>query len=207
MAIIQNNLKYQYGQNNTFTVAIQFDFVTGLRLGELLGMKKKFVVKYIAKVRNTLKRVKVFDSPTEWHREFRLIRPKSNSSIRNINFPIHFWATIELYLKEQEEKWKINGLEFNDDSLIFTTDTCQPLDMKNFHTAWQRFLARIGVKIKKPHSIRDTYATTLIRRGAMMHDVKDMLGHGSIKITEKYYIFVFPEDKSNTAALLNDMFI
>ncbi len=196
-----------FGEDNTFNIAIQLDFITGLRLGELLGMKKKFVIKYIVKVRNTLKRVKIYDSPTEWHRETKLIRPKSDSSIRSINFPIPFWDTFELYLQEQEEKWKKNGLEFNDDSLLFTTDTCNPIDLTNFSRAWKRFLRRIDVPYKKPHSIRDTYATTLIRRGALIHDVKDLLGHSSIKITEKYYIFVFPDDKAKTASLLDDMVI
>lgn len=102
---------------------------------------------------------------------------------------------------------KKNGLEFNDDSLIFTTDTCQPLDMKNFSRAWERFLKRIDICYKKPHSIRDTYATTLVRRGALIHDVKDMLGHSSISITEKYYIFVFPDDKSKTASLLDNLIL
>ncbi len=35
--------------------------------------------------------------------------------------------------------------------------------------------------------------------------VKELLGHSSIQITEKYYIFVFPEDKSKTAELINDL--
>lgn len=173
--------------------------------GELLGLKRKFVIKYLAKIRNTLKRVKVFDSPTEWHRELKLIRPKSKSSIRNVDFSKKFWHTLELYFKEQEEKWKRNGLVFNDESLIFTTDTCQPIDFANFRRAWERFLKRIDVDYKKLHGIRDTYATLLIRRGALIHDVKDMLGHSSIKITEKYYIFVFPDDKSKTASLLDDI--
>jgi len=207
MKIIRNNLKYQEGKDNTLVVAIQFDLITGLRLGELLGMKRKFIIKYMAKVRNTLKRIKVFDSPTTWHREFKLIKPKSKPSIRNVNFPIPFWETLEKYFQEQEVKWKLNGLEFNDESLIFTTNTCQPIYGKNFYTAWSRFLKRIKISHKRPHSMRDTYATTLIRRGARIHDVKDMLGHSSIKITEKYYIFVFPEDKSATANLLDDIVV
>ena len=79
--------------------------------------------------------------------------------------------------------------------------------MKNFSRSWERFLNRNELEKKKPHSIRDTYATTLIRRGANIHDVKALLGHSSIKITEKYYIFVFPDDKSKTAALLNDLVV
>lgn len=207
MEIIRNNLRYKENGINTFETAIQLDFVTGLRLGELLGLKKKFLVKYLAKVRNSLQNVKVYDSPTEWHRELKLIKPKSQDSIREVNFPIPFWNNLELYFKEQEEKWKSNGLVFDDDSLVFTTDTCKPIDRKNFYRAWERFLKRIEVNYKKPHSIRDTYATTLIRRGASIHDVKAMLGHSSIKITEKYYIFVFPEDKSAIASLLDDIVV
>lgn len=205
MNIIKNNLSYKSDSNNTLNVAIQFDFITGLRVGELFGLKKKFVDKYLVKVRNTLKRVKVYDSPQEWHREMKLIRPKSSSSIRDVNYPKPFWKTLELYYKEQEEKWKRNGLEFNDDSLIFTTETCNPIDGKNFYRSWKRFLNKIEVDFRKPHSMRDTYATTLIRRGAKIHEIKDLLGHSSIKITEKYYIYVFPEDKSKTVSLLDDM--
>lgn len=205
LEIIKNNIKYDYCKDNGFNVAIQLGLVTGLRLGELLGLKKKFVEKQVIKVRNTLKRVKIFDTPTSWHRETKLIRPKSKTSIRNVYYPDNFYSIIELYFKEQEEKWKRNGLEFNDESLIFTTDSCNPIDMTNFSRAWKRFLKRIKIDYKKPHSMRDTYATTLVRRGAKIHDVKDLLGHSSIKITEKYYLFIFPEDKSKTANLINDL--
>lgn len=181
------------------------DIVTGLRSGELRGLKKKFVKKHLVKVRNTLKRVKVFDDEEKWHYKIKLIKPKSTSSIRDVNFPTTFYSVLEYYLEEQSEKWKNKGLEFNDESLLFTTKNCLPIDEKNFSRAWKRFLKKIKVRYKKPHSIRDTYATTLVRKGAKMHDVKEMLGHSSIKITEKYYIYVFPEDKSKTADLLNDL--
>lgn len=202
---ITSNLKYVPGKDNTFNVMIFFDLLTGLRQGELLGAKKKFIEENSIKIRNTLKRVKIYDSSAKWHYEYKLIKPKSKTSIRTVNFPSAFKKTLELYLKEQEEKWKNNGLVFNDDSLLFTTKSCQPLDKANFARAWKRFLKKIGVPYKKPHSLRDTYATTLVRKGAKILDVKSLLGHSSINITEKYYLFVFPEDKSTTAELLNDL--
>ena len=78
-----------------------------------------------------------------------------------------------------------NGLEFTDESLIFTASSCEPYHLKNFTRSWERFLKRINIKYKKPH--------------------REMLGHSSIQITEKYYIYVFPEDKSKTASLLDDL--
>lgn len=207
MQKIIDNLKYKPNQDNTFNVMILLDIVTGLRSGELRGLKKKFIEQNIVKVRNTLKRVKVFDNPSKYHYETKLIKPKSSSSIRNINFPTDFSIILEKYLKEQELKWKENGLNFNDDSLVFTTKSCNPIETTNFRRGWQRFLKRLNIEYKKFHSIRDTYATKLIRKGANITTVKELLGHSSITITEKYYIFVFPEDKSETANLLNDLIL
>ena len=110
-------------------------------------------------------------------------------------------------MHEQELKWKQNGLEFNDDSLIFTTKNCKPIEVSNFRRSWQRFLKRINIEYKKFHSIRDTYATKLIRLGANITTVKELLGHSSISITEKYYVFVFPEDRAETANLLNSLIL
>lgn len=207
--IIKQNLKYEEGKDNTFNVSTLLDLVTGLRKGELLGLEKKYVDldKCKIRIRWTLKLVKVYDSPTEYHRELRLIKPKSSSSIREIDFPPVLVPILKLYFAEQEKKWKENGLEFNDDSLIFTTKTCKPIDGTNFTRAWSRFLKRINVNLKKFHSIRDTFATFLIRRGANINDVKALLGHSSIVITEKYYIYVFPEDKSATVNLISDFVV
>lgn len=207
--IIKQNLKYENNKSNTFNVAILTDLVSGLRKGELLGLQRKYIdlVNCRIRVRWTLKLVKVYDSPTTYHRELKLIKPKSKSSIREISFPKSLTPILKQYFSEQEQKWNENGLKFTDESLIFTTKTCKPIDTMNFSRAWERFLKRINVKYKKPHSIRDTYATTLIRRGASIHDVKALLGHSSIKITEKYYIYVFPEDKSSTVNLISDFVV
>lgn len=137
--IILDNLKYEDGKDNTFNMMIMLDFVTGLRSGELRGLKNKFLSKYQIKVRNTLKNVKIFDSPTKYHRELKLISPKSKSSIREVDFPNNIYPMLEKYLNEQKLKWKKQGLEFNGDSLLFTTKSCLPMDASNFKRAWQRF--------------------------------------------------------------------
>lgn len=193
--------------DNTFNTSIKMDFLSGLRKGELLGLKKKFVdiATCTIKVRNTLKIVKVFDTPTQYHRELRLTKPKTKSSVRNVDFPSNFKNALILYFEDQEKKWASNGLEFNEDSLIFTTDSCLPLNGSNYNRAWKRFLARNNLPNKKFHNIRDTYATTLFRKGARLTDVRDLLGHSTIETTEKYYIYVFPTDKKNTVSLLDNL--
>lgn len=57
-------------------------------------------------------------------------------------------------------------------------------------------LKRLNIEYKNSHLIRETYATKLIRLGANITTVKELLGHSSINIIEKYYVFVFPEDRA-----------
>ena len=46
---------------------------------KMLVLKKKFITNSIIKVRNTLKKAKVYDTADTYHRELKLIRPKSKT--------------------------------------------------------------------------------------------------------------------------------
>jgi integrase/recombinase XerD len=44
-----------------------------------------------------------------------------------------------------------------------------------------------GIEKGHPHRFRDTFAVELLRNGASLHTVQLLLGHGSIRSTEKHY--------------------
>ena len=56
---------------------------------------------------------------------------------------------------------------------------------------WRRRLRGIataaGVKNFLPHRLRDTFAVELLRSGVAMHDVSTLVGHSSVRTTERYY--------------------
>ncbi len=56
---------------------------------------------------------------------------------------------------------------------------------------WRKRLAKVfeDAKIEDGHSyrFRDTFATTLLEAGVSLQDVSMLLGHRSVKITEKHY--------------------
>lgn len=207
---IVDAIKYEDGKDNTFNMTVQLGLVTGLRKGEILGLQKKYVdlERCVIKVRKTLKNVKEFKvgakDSNDYVRKLKLITPKSKSSIRTVPFPKELVPTLKKYFKEQEEKYKKLGLKFNDDSLIFTTSTGNMIESSNHRKQWIKFLDKLGIPYRKFHAIRDTFATTLIRKKVSLFDVKDLLGHSSITITEKYYIYCYPKDKSYAVALLSN---
>lgn len=206
LKIIQNNIVYNDNSDNTFNMTIQLCMMTGLRKGELLGLKRKFIDLNTCtiKIRNTLKYVKEFKNKKEYTRNWKLIKPKTKTSVRDIPFPETLKPVLKKYFVEQEIKYKKAGQKFSGESLIFTTKSLTVIDLNNHNKQWMKFLNSIGIEYKKFHSLRDTYATTLIRRGAKIIEVKELLGHSSIRTTERYYIFCFPEDKSKTVNLIDD---
>ncbi len=46
---------------------------------------------------------------------------------------------------------------------------------------------RVGVEDCRPHRLRDTFAVRMLSKGLSLDDLKVLLGHSSVKITEQYY--------------------
>jgi len=63
---------------------------------------------------------------------------------------------------------------------------------------------RAGVTDVSSHNLRKTFATRLLSRGATITDVQHLLGHASVKTTEKAYAaFVKNERFKQTIDLLD----
>jgi site-specific recombinase XerD len=65
---------------------------------------------------------------------------------------------------------------------------------KNIRSAvsnWSRYLASVfelaGVKDAHSHRFRDTFAVSLLEKGVSLENVSVLLGHSSVKITERHY--------------------
>lgn len=54
------------------------------------------------------------------------------------------------------------------------------------------------------HSLRSTFASWLIQRGASIHSVSKILGHSSVRITESHYAFLRPDDLIDSVNRLNN---
>ena len=73
-----------------------------------------------------------------------------------------------------------------------------------FPKADRAVLGRAGVTDVSSHNLRKTFATRLLNRGAAITDVQHLLGHASVKTTEKAYAaFVKNERFKQTIDLLD----
>lgn len=77
-----------------------------------------------------------------------------------------------------------------------------PIDTHNFtKRVWAGALLRSGVDHCTPHDLRHTYASRLVRRGVDLLRVRDLLGHSSVKVTERYAHLVPDQFDAVRAAL------
>lgn len=71
---------------------------------------------------------------------------------------------------------------------LFTTPDGDLIRSNNFRDrVWRPLLKEIGLRYRKVHAIRHTYATLMILQGANLVYVQRQLGHSSIKITVDLY--------------------
>lgn len=69
---------------------------------------------------------------------------------------------------------------------VFSTEKGKHFDLKWFERAWKNNLKDTKFKDKRFHDLRHTFATLLLKNGADLITVKELLGHSSVKITEMY---------------------
>jgi integrase len=79
----------------------------------------------------------------------------------------------------------LENLKAQDGEFLFTNpETGQPL--KDVKTAFKSACRRANIKNLRFHDLRHTFATRLVESGVDIITVKELLGHSTVKITERY---------------------
>jgi integrase len=162
-----------------------FALATGLRLGELLGLRWEDVDldTGIVRVRQAAQRIA---------QETRFVPPKTNRSRRQIVIPASTIALLRSHRARQAEQRLALGSEWGDSGLIFTNDFGAPLVGTSVTNGFQRALARAGLPRMRFHDLRHGTASLLLAEGVNPRVVMERLGHSTIALTLGTYSHVIP---------------
>jgi integrase len=158
---------------------------TGARISELLALRWSDLQldKATVAIRRTVSTARVKGEANQ--EKWRWFSPKTDKGFREIPIP----SSLVAALKEWREKCPQSQFE-----LVFCREDGTPLD----RTGVGREVLAPAVKqaqIEKkitPHSLRHTYASTLIMLGRDIPQVSKYLGHSDVYITLKVYTHFVP---------------
>ena len=167
---------------------------TGLRVGELLGLKYSDIDmnKKCLKVERQVVNKPIFRKGEKTKYELDTGELKSASSYRII--PLEEVVIQELRKHSLWHRTEMLAKGYRTE-YIFTTDSGKLYDKKNINTASKRYYRKIGVPERGFHTYRHTFGTMLCSKGVAIQTASVLLGHSNINITAKYYINVSQDEK------------
>lgn len=122
--------------------------------------------------------------------------PKTKKSNRVVPIPQSILRELKLHKLEQNKLKVLIGNMYNDNNIVFATETGTYIDGANINKRFRKSLTRADIEPIKFHSLRHTYATRLFELGESPKTISELLGHSDIQTTLNIYTHVTEESKN-----------
>lgn len=174
----------------------QFKFVlqTGLRTGELIGLKWKDV-DFENKVIKISKTMEYRYSVGEW----REGPPKSQSGYRTI--PLTDEA-IRILKAQKEKNRGISLVPIEWAEYVFLSRKGEPVKNSTYDSSLFKVCDDAGIRRISMHILRHTFATRCIEAGMKPKTLQKILGHSNIGITMNLYVHITEDEKKKEIDLV-----
>ena len=177
----------EYAKGQSYQNQYRFILQTGLRTGELLGLKWE-------DIDFTKKTVKIQRSMEYRHSvgEWRIGEPKSKSGYRTI--PLTDEA-IRILIAQKEKNKNIKEIQEEWSEFFFLSRKGEPVKNSAYDTALFKICDKAKINRFSMHVLRHTFATRCIEGGMMPKTLQKILGHSNIGITMNLYVHITEDEK------------
>ncbi len=193
------NTVTRYGEMSATGISIAL--YTGMRLGEVLGLKWKDIDWQGREifVSRTVNRLKTFDKDSDTATKIVIGEPKTKNSIRRIPMT----KSLEVLLQQQMEKQK-NSLypadnhnygNWDSELFIVTNESLHGFEPRTYQDLFKRYVEMAGIEDANFHALRHTFATRCIENGMDVVVLSKILGHASPATTMNKYGHALDEHK------------
>ena len=177
-----------------YRVAISFDLLSGLRRGELLGLRWRdvdFDTETITVAQSSLY--------AKGHGLF-VDTPKNQTSARVLKLSRSAFIMLGQYKDWQDTQREACGDQWNPtDGRVFTHEDGRPL-FPSYLTKWFKdFITRHGFQDVHLHSLRHSYASLMIADGTPLVVVSKRLGHSQVSTTSDIYAHIIKSSDEKAA--------
>lgn len=180
---------------------ITFDLLSGLRRGELLGLRWADIdmdgqMIYVRQTSNYLPQHGVY-----------VDTPKTEKSRRPLKLSRTAMLLLSEYRQWQEAQQRALGDVWNNpDDRVFTKDNGAPIFPDSVTQWFTKFVRRSGLPKVTVHSLRHTYASLMISDGTPLVVVARQLGHAQTSTTANIYAHVIAAAETRAQEAMDSKF-
>lgn len=198
-------IKYLDTKDDPRALAIQFDLGTGLRIGELLGLKWEDIDVIENRV-NVIHNLQ-YEKDENGRIIHVLQTTKNENSIRSVPIPEELVKKLKIHkIKQYEIKLKL-GEKYNDEGFVFVNNLGNLYHRTSFRDYLNKALKDLNINHIKVHGLRHSYATRLFEANVPPKTIQILLGHADITTTLNIYTHVDEKQKELAVEKLNNLFM
>lgn len=177
----------EYAKGQSYENQFRFILQTGLRTGELVGLKWEDI-DFSKKAIRIQRSMDYRYSVGEW----RIGEPKSKAGYRTI--PLTDEA-IRILTEQKEKNKNIKKIQEEWSEFIFLSRKGEPVKNSAYDTALFKICDKAKINRFSMHVLRHTFATRCIEGGMMPKTLQKILGHSNIGITMNLYVHITEDEK------------
>ena len=185
--------------NDRLQAAWRLSAMTGLRRGELLGLRWRDLDLDSEPPRMTVTETLIGARETS--------TPKTEEGRRSIDLDPGTIVVLRDHRKRQAEERLLLGPAYEDHVLVFCGENGSPLWPRSFSRMFDRHSNAAGLPRMPLKNLRHTHATLLLANGVQPKVIQERLGHADITITLRVYAHAIPamhaEATAKAAALID----
>lgn len=194
-------------QGERLGIGILLSLFTGIRLGELLGLKFEDIdldAKIIT-IRRTLNRLKVFDNPDK-KTDIVIGEPKTNKAKRVIPLQDFLIPLLKAHKAEIiKERFKASNL-YKNDGFVICNEFGGYIEPRTYQDFFKKMLKKAEIKNTNFHTLRHTFATRALENGFDVKVLADILGHADASTTLNKYAHALPDHKKTSMEKLSCLY-
>lgn len=189
--IQQRLIQSIYLNLNRKTIGILLCLYTGLRIGEVCGLRDRDfnIENQTLNISRTLQRI--YKKNLDGSGKSKLIEttPKSRTSLREIPISDLLMPVLNRFLEYGSDNYFLSG-----------NSKC--IEVRTYRSFFEKFLQNNNIEKFNFHSLRHTFATRCIESGADCKTVSELLGHSTVNMTLNLYVHPQMEQKRKCINML-----
>lgn len=181
--------------NARYFIAPLLGLTTGMRIGEILGLRRKDI---------DLERgfIRVTQTLSSDGKEL-MPYTKTTSGTRTIDLPPETISYLEMHMKRIEKER--TSPQYHDLDLVVCTEFGTPTNKSNIRRFFNAQIKMLGLPKIRFHDTRHTHATLLLLQGVNPKIVSERLGHADVRISLDTYSHLLPSMQRETAIMFGKM--